>query len=62
MRQQQAASGLGLRGDIASAQERMATYMAKAEAALHTNDARSTKKYLDLAEPEVEKLEKFLGR
>src|SRR5207248_3835159 len=33
MRQQQAASGLGLRGDVASSQERMATYLAKAEAA-----------------------------
>ena len=62
MRQQQAASGLGLRGDVASAQERLATYMGKAEAALHANDAKTAKRYLDLAEPEIEKLEKFLGR
>jgi hypothetical protein len=62
MRQQQAAAGLGLRGDIAASHERMATYMARADAALRAHDAKNARKYLDLAETEVEKLEKFLGR
>jgi serine/threonine-protein kinase len=62
LRRQQAAQGLGLRGDIASAQQRMDTYVGKAQAAIQKEDIRSSKKYMELAEPEVEKLEKFLGR
>jgi serine/threonine protein kinase len=62
LRRQQAAQGLGLRGDIASTQERMETYLGKAQAAIRSEDARGSKKYMDLAEPEIEKLEKFLGR
>lgn len=62
MRQQQAAQGVGLNGDISSAQQRMAMYMLKAQTALQNQDAKAARKYLDLAEPEVERLEKFLGR
>jgi hypothetical protein len=62
LRRQQAAQGLGLRGDIASAQQRMDTYVGKAQAAIQKEDIRGSKKYMELAEPEVEKLEKFLGR
>jgi len=62
LRRQQAAQGLGLRGDIASSQERMNTYLGKAQAAMRKEDIRGSKKYMDLAEPEIEKLEKFLGR
>jgi serine/threonine-protein kinase len=62
LRRQQAAQGLGLRGDIASAQERMDTYVAKAQAAMRKEDIRGSKKYMELAESEIEKLEKFLGR
>jgi eukaryotic-like serine/threonine-protein kinase len=62
LRRQQAAQGLGLRGDIASTQERMNTYLGKAQAAMRKEDIRGSKKYMDLAEPEIEKLEKFLGR
>ena len=62
MRQQQSAQGLGLRGDISSAQERMGMHVAKAQAALQSGDTQGAKKYLDLAEGEVGKLEKFLGR
>ena len=36
--------------------------MSKAQQALQSQDARNTKRYMDLAEPEVDKLEKFLGR
>ena len=62
LRRQQAAQGLGLRGDIASTQERMDTYLGKAQAAMRKEDIRGSKKYMELAEPEIEKLEKFLGR
>jgi eukaryotic-like serine/threonine-protein kinase len=62
LQRQQAAQGLGLRGDMVASQQRMQTYMAKAQAALQAKDANGAKKYLDLAATEVEKLEKFLGR
>ena len=62
IRQQQGAQGLGMNTDISSAQQRMAMYMAKAQTALQNQDAKGARKYLDLAEPEVQRLEKFLGR
>jgi serine/threonine protein kinase len=62
LRRQQNSQGLGLRGDIASAQELMKTHMAKAQAALQNGDAANAKKYLDLAEGDVARLDKFLGR
>lgn len=62
LRKQQSAQGYGLRGDISSSQERMENYMSKAQGALQAQDAKNAKKYLELAETEVEKLEKFLGR
>ena len=62
LRRQQNAQGLSLRGDIASAQELMKTHMAKAQAALQSGDAAGAKKYLDLAEGDVARLDKFLGR
>jgi serine/threonine-protein kinase len=62
LRSEQNAQGYNLRGDIAAAADRMATYMNKAQQALQNQDARNAKRYMDLAEPEVERLEKFLGR
>jgi hypothetical protein len=62
LRRQQNAQGLSLRGDIASAQELMKTHMAKAQAALQNGDAAGAKKYLDLAEGDIARLDKFLGR
>jgi eukaryotic-like serine/threonine-protein kinase len=61
MRQQQSSQGFGLRADISSAQERMGMHMARAQSALQNGDVQGAKKYLDLAEGEVGKLEKFLG-
>jgi hypothetical protein len=61
LRQQQQASGYGLRGDIASSQERMKTYLAKGNSALQAKDLAGAKKYFDLAESEISRLEKFLG-
>ena len=61
LRSQQSAQGLGLRGDISSMQQLMKSNLAKAQVALQNQDAKNAKKYLDLAEPQVETLEKFLG-
>jgi serine/threonine-protein kinase len=62
LRRQQAASGLGLRGDMADAAQRMDLYFAETEKALNRGDAQAAKRNLDLAEREVSKLEKFLGK
>ncbi len=61
LRQQQAAAGYNLRGDIASAQERAQLYLAKGNAALKLQDVANAKKYFDMADTEINKLEKFLG-
>lgn len=61
LRKQQAAQGLNLRGDVTAAEQRMQTNLSKAQAAIQAQDATQAKHYLDLAEPDVEKLEKFLG-
>jgi serine/threonine-protein kinase len=62
LRRQQNAQGVGLRGDISSAQELMKTHLAKAQTALQNGDAVGAKKYLDLAEGDVARIDKFLGR
>ncbi len=61
LRRQQQASGYNLRGDIASANERMQLYLSKGNAALKAQDLTNAKKYFDLADAEISKLEKFLG-
>jgi hypothetical protein len=40
----------------------MEQYMGKAEAALNSRNPEAARKYMDLAEREIEKLEKFFGR
>jgi serine/threonine-protein kinase len=62
LQRQQNAQGLQLRGDIVAAQSRMRTHLAKAQAALQAKDLKNARKYLDLAEPDAEKIEEFLGR
>jgi len=61
LRNQQATQGVALRGNIAAAQERMNVYLSKGQVALEQNDAINAKKYFDLAEAELGKLETFLG-
>jgi len=61
LRKAQAAQGLSLRGDMAAAEERMQNNLSKAQSAVQAQNAAQAKHYLDLAEPDVEKLEKFLG-
>jgi serine/threonine-protein kinase len=62
LRRQQSAQGLGLRGDIASAQELVKTNLDKAQQAIQNRDAKSARKYIERAQPNLETIEKFLGR
>jgi len=61
LRKEQSAQGLTLRGDMTAAEQRMEANLSKAENALQAQDAAQAKHYMDLAEPDVEKLETFLG-
>jgi serine/threonine-protein kinase len=61
LRKQQIAAGYNLRADIASSQERMQVYLSKGDAALKAQDTANAQKYFDLADKELDKLEKFLG-
>jgi serine/threonine-protein kinase len=58
----QAASGMNLRGDMQAAANLMDTYLDGAQAALNARDVEQAKIFLDKAEPQVQKLEKFLNR
>jgi len=62
LRKQQQAEGYNLRGDMAAAEQRMQADLAKAEAALKAHDLVNAQKYFDMADAEITKLEKFLGR
>ena len=61
LQRQQAAAGYGLRGDIVSAQQRMKTDLSKAQYFMQKQDSKNAKKYLDMAEAELQTIEKFLG-
>ena len=61
LQREQNAGGMHLRGDIVAAQQRMQAYLGRAQSALQAQDCEGTKKYLDLAEIELGKIEKFLG-
>jgi len=62
LRREQAAQGYGLRGDIVAAEELMKTNLARAQSALDEKDGDKAKGYLDAAEVQAEKIERFLGR
>jgi len=62
LRDAQQVQGLGLRGDVAASQARMQRYLNHAQSALNSQNASDLKKYLGLAQTEIENLEKFLGR
>ncbi len=62
LKQEQARMGLGLRGDIAAAAQRMEFYMDEAESAIKRGDAAAAKKHLENADRETARIEKFLGR
>jgi serine/threonine-protein kinase len=58
----QGKKGLNLRGDMQAAANLMNTYLDGAEAALNAGDVAQARSFLDKAEPQVQKLEKFLNR
>ena len=63
LRKQVASSGGGnLRADVSASQTRMKMYMDKFDAAMNAGDPGAAKKYMALAEHEVENLEKFFGQ
>jgi serine/threonine-protein kinase len=62
LQRSQAASGLNLRGDIQAAANLMNSYLDGADAALNAGDVAQAKSFLEKAEPQVQKLEKFLNR
>jgi serine/threonine protein kinase len=61
LQRRQAASGLGMRGDMVAADQRLGYQLEQAEASLQQGDAASAKKRLDAAERDLETLEKFTG-
>lgn len=61
LRRQMAASGSNLRSDISASQSRMNMYMTKFDTAMNAGDAANARKFMGLAEREVDNLEKFLG-
>jgi serine/threonine-protein kinase len=61
LKNSQAANGLSLRGDMASAESRMNHMLDGANSALRAHDAAPAEKFMQSAETELEKLEKFLN-
>jgi eukaryotic-like serine/threonine-protein kinase len=61
MRRQLSGQGLSLRGDIASSQELMKANLDKAHQALQNGDTKNARRYLGMAQAQIEKIEKFLG-
>ena len=62
LQRQQRQAGLSLRPDMAAAKESLDYLMGEARTSLAAGDTATTKRNLDLAEQQVEKLERFLGR
>jgi serine/threonine-protein kinase len=62
LQRSQAASGLNLRGDMQEANSLMTTYLDGAANALNDGDPTQANSFMQKAERQIEKLEKFLGR
>ena len=62
IRQSQQRAGLGMRRDIAEAEQRLEYFMDEAESSLRAGNPGAAKKNLDYAERQLETLERFLGR
>jgi eukaryotic-like serine/threonine-protein kinase len=61
MRRTLSADGLNLRGDIASSQELMKSNLDRARQALQNHDLKNARRYLTMAQAQMDKIEKFLG-
>jgi hypothetical protein len=59
---QQNAAGLSMRSDMVAANQRVEYLMGEANTSLAAADPATAKRNLDLAERDVEKLERFLGK
>jgi len=59
---QQQSSGVGLRGDISAAWDRMNESLEDARQALQNNDLEEARRSLDQAERDLDRIDKFLGR
>jgi serine/threonine-protein kinase len=62
LKQQQEASGFGLRGDMAERQESMKINLSRAQDAAEHSDTAKAKKYYERTTADLEALESFLGR
>jgi serine/threonine-protein kinase len=62
IRKQQEASGLGLRGDVDSAESLLESYLNAARSDVDRGDALAARQDLNKAQPELQTLQKFLGR
>jgi eukaryotic-like serine/threonine-protein kinase len=62
LKQQQAAQGFGLRGDIVASESRMYSAFQQAERAVQNRNLEGAQKSMDRTEQELSKLEAFLGR
>jgi serine/threonine-protein kinase len=62
LQQQQAAQGVGLRGDMVVRQESMKLNLSMAQQAVERRDTARAQRFKALAERDVEALERFLGR
>jgi hypothetical protein len=61
IRSQQEQMGLGLRGDVESAESRLDTYLRAANSDLQRGNVTAATQDLNKAEPELNTLERFLG-
>lgn len=61
LQRQQAASGYGLRGDMAAASGRMNSYLRMADQQIRDRNLAGAQRSMDQAEQDLEKIEKFLG-
>jgi hypothetical protein len=62
LRRGQAQQGVGLRGDMAAAEQLMHTNLSRAQSAIEAQDPDKANQYLKSAETQCETLEHFLGR
>jgi hypothetical protein len=62
MKEAQSRQGLGMRGDIVAAEQRMENFLDDAQAAIRAGDPEGAKKALVSAEREIDRVEGFLGR
>jgi eukaryotic-like serine/threonine-protein kinase len=62
LKQQQAAQGYGLRGDMVAAESRLYSYFGSAQQALQNRNVDLAQKNMERAEKELVTLEHFLGR